>query len=117
MPAAQPRLFPSLQRQLAGLGERLRAARLRRRYTVQTVCKRADISRQTLYRAELGDPAAALGTYARILKVLNLDGDLALLAKDDVLGRKLQDSELPPRRIRKPRASARSEEAKRAEKE
>lgn len=110
MPAAQPSLFPSLKRQLGALGDRLRAARLRRRYTIATVCKRADISRQTLYRAELGDPAVALGTYARILKVLNLDGDLALIARDDVLGRRLQDAALPPRRTRRPPATASSGE-------
>ncbi|OGT65980.1 MAG: hypothetical protein A3J38_10405 [Gammaproteobacteria bacterium RIFCSPHIGHO2_12_FULL_45_9] len=100
MPAKQPRLFPSLQKQLVQLGERLRAARLRRHYTIETVCIRANIARATLYRAEAGDSAVALGTYARILKVLGLDNDLSLVAKDDLLGRRLQDMELPQKRIR-----------------
>lgn len=52
----------------------------------------------TLYRAEKGSPAVALGTYLRILAALHLQDDINLLAQDDRLGRKLQDLELPKRR-------------------
>lgn len=104
MPATQPRLFPNMQRMLEQLGERLRLARLRRKYSIATVCARADIARATLYRAEAGDPAVSLGTYARILDVLGLIGDLDAVAADDVLGRKLQDLKLPAKRIRKARS-------------
>ena len=58
----------------------------------------------TLFRAEQGSPAVALGTYLRILSVLKLESDLDRLAGDDRLGRLLQDTELPPRR-RRPRKS------------
>lgn len=109
MPASQPRLFPALDAQLTAFGERLRLARLRRHFTVETVCARADIARATLYRAEAGDPAVSLGTYARILRVLGLDGDLARLASDDVLGRRLQDLELPARRSRRKPSPAKDE--------
>ena len=49
---------------------------------------------------EKGDPNIALGTYARALRVLGLDRDLDEVARDDELGRKLQDLRLPQRRTR-----------------
>jgi transcriptional regulator with XRE-family HTH domain len=83
---------------LMGLGERLRLARLRRKLGVGVTCERAGISRMTLYRAEAGSPAVALGTLVRILSVLGLESDLELIARDDKLGRVLQDRALAPRR-------------------
>jgi transcriptional regulator with XRE-family HTH domain len=80
---------------LSGLGERLRLARLRRKFSADTVAERAGIARKTLYRAEQGEPAVTLGTYLKILGVLHLQTDLDRLAKDDILGRRLQDLELP----------------------
>lgn len=95
------RAFPAVERQMQGLGERLRMARLRRRLSTIVFAERVGISRDTLNRLEKGDPVIALGTYARALRVLGLDGDLDLLARDDELGRKLQDLELSgPRRRR-----------------
>ena len=103
MPRTTPPLPPRLQRTLLALGQRLQLARLRRLYTSQLVAERAGISRATLTRAERGDPAVALGTYARILLALNLDDDLAAVARDDELGRKLQDLALTtPKRVRTP---------------
>ena len=58
----------------------------------------------TLYRIECGDQAVALGSYARVLAVLQLDVDLEKLALDDALGRRLQDLEIPQRK-RAPRRS------------
>ena len=83
---------------LAALGERLRLARLRRRLGVEVTCERAGLSRMTLYRAEGGSSAVALGTLVRILSVLGLESDLDLIARDDKLGRVLQDQALPQRR-------------------
>ena len=88
------------QKLLEALGERLRLARLRRKLGVDITCERAGISRMTLYRAEAGNSAIALGTLARILSVLGLESDLKLIARDDKLGRLLQDNELKPRRRR-----------------
>ena len=105
MPRTLPTLFPSATRQLAALGERLRVARLRRRYSTDTVAKRAGIARGTLYRVEEGDAGVSLATYANVLRVLGLQGDLDLVARDDVLGRKLQDLKLPTRRVAPRRAS------------
>ena len=97
MPRTSPLLLPRLTRLLEQLGSNLKLARLRRKYSVETVSQRAGISRKTLYRVERGDSAVALGIYARVLQVLRLEQDLALLAADDALGRKLQDAQLVPK--------------------
>jgi len=98
MPSKQPVLYPNQTKLLTAFGERLRLARLRRQFSVDLMCERANISRMTLYRAEEGSPAVALGTYLRILSALKLETDLELIARDDKLGRLLQDTELPKRR-------------------
>lgn len=89
--------FPQ-KRLLQALGERLRLARLRRKLGVDITCERAGISRMTLYRAEAGNSAVAVGTVVRILSVLGLESDLNHIARDDKLGRLLQDNELKARR-------------------
>ena len=98
MPRTAPILFPPVIRQLIALGERLRLARLRRRYSTEAMSSRAGIARGTLYRVEAGDPGVSLATYAAVLRVLGLQADFDQIALDDVLGRKLQDLELPVRR-------------------
>jgi transcriptional regulator with XRE-family HTH domain len=90
-------LIPRLARLLSGLGGRIKLARLRRGHSAETVAQRAGISRSTLMRVERGDAAVALGIYARVLQALRLDGDLALVAANDPLGRKLQDAQLESR--------------------
>jgi transcriptional regulator with XRE-family HTH domain len=90
-------LLPSLERQLIALGERIRAARLRRNLTVNMVAERAGLSLPTLRMVERGSPTASLGAYAQVLLALNLASDLDLVARDDDLGRRLQDLNLPER--------------------
>ena len=98
MSRAAPSLLPRLTRLLATVGSNLKLARLRRKYSAEMVAQRAGVSRKTVYRVELGDPAVALGIYARVMQVLRLEQDLATLAADDLLGRKLQDAALPMQR-------------------
>lgn len=84
-------ILPFLAQILTGFGENLRLARLRRRYSAETVAQRAGIARSTLYRVERGDPCVSFGIYARVMQVLRLEEDLKSLAVDGVLGWKLQD--------------------------
>jgi transcriptional regulator with XRE-family HTH domain len=83
---------------MTDVGENIKKARLRRAFSSETVAQRAGITRKTLYRVERGDPAVALGIYARVLQALRLENDLASIAADDALGRKLQDANLKPKR-------------------
>lgn len=87
---------------LQTLGENIRLARLRRDLSSEQVAERAGISRNTLIKIERGDENVAIGMYFRVLIVLGLQDDLLLIARDDVLGRKLQDIGLTtPRRASK----------------
>ena len=102
MPAKSPSLYPSQSRLLRELGLRLREARLRRRLSVSQVAERTEVSRPTLNKVEKGDPAVTLGTYLRVLAVLGLEKDLALIAAQDPVGRRLHDAGLAvPRRAPK----------------
>ena len=106
MPSKPPLLYPAQARLLRELGQRLREARLRRRFTVSLVAQRADISRPTLNKVEQGEPAVTMGTYLRVMSVLGLDKDFGTLAASDPVGRRLQDAELTvPRRAPRARAS------------
>ena len=40
---------------------------------------------------EKGMPTVSIGSYLLVLQVLGLENDFLFLAKDDILGRKLQD--------------------------
>lgn len=102
MPAQPDTHLPEAgAQQLENLGNRLRLARLRRGLAAGAVAASAGISRMTLHRAERGEPAITSGTLARILGVLGLAGDLALVAREDPLGRQMQDARLPARRTAK----------------
>ena len=84
---------------LEHMGEQIKLARLRRRLSTELVAERAGISRATLWNVEKGSPSVAIGIYAAVLHALgNMDSDFMLVAKDDELGRTLQDLELPVRR-------------------
>ena len=56
------------------------------------------MSRATLRSVEKGDPGVTFGSFANVLHTLGLHEDLAVVARDDELGRKLQDAGLPVRR-------------------
>ena len=85
------------------MGLQIKYARLRRKISAEIVAERAGISRATLCAIEKGSPSVAMGCYAAVLHALNyMDKDLLLVAKDDELGRKLQDLDLHvQKRVRK----------------
>lgn len=88
-------ILPSLQRLLTELGENIRLARLRRKFSASIVAQRAGIARNTLRAIERGDASVTFSAYANVLLCLGLEKDLRLIARDDELGRKLQDANLP----------------------
>ena len=97
-------LLPKHERLLIELGENIRLARLRRDLSSEQIAERAGIARNTLIKIERGDEGVAMGMYLRVLVALGLQDDLLLVAKDDILGRKLQDAKLttPQRATKRP---------------
>ncbi|HWL64244.1 MAG TPA: helix-turn-helix domain-containing protein [Steroidobacteraceae bacterium] len=99
MPRTTPPTHPAQRRQLAALGQRLRAARLRRKLTQSLLAERVGVTIPTIRKLEAGDPTTSLSVVLRALVVLGLAQDIDRLAAEDTLGRQLQDSELKnPRR-------------------
>ena len=93
--------FPRYARLTAGLGERIRIARLRRRLSATEMAERMGVSRATLYSLERGDMSVGLGVLVRALGVLGLEDDLAAVAANDELGRRLADGAVTARRRRR----------------
>ena len=92
--------YPRYSRLAEGLGDRIATARMRRRLTVTEMAERMGVSRPTLNRLEKGDLSIGLGVLVRALGVRGVDEDLAKLAADDELGRRLADSSTTTRRRR-----------------
>ena len=86
-----------LEQKMQIVGEQIKLARLRRNLSVAQVAERATCSPLTVSRIEKGVPTVAIGIYLRVLYALQLDEDILYLAKDDELGRTLQDMNLPQR--------------------
>jgi transcriptional regulator with XRE-family HTH domain len=86
-----------LEQKMQTVGEQIKLARLRRNLSVAQVAERATCSPLTVSRIEKGAPTVAIGIYLRVLYALQLDDDILSLAKDDKLGRTLQDMNLAQR--------------------
>lgn len=87
-------ILPKTKRILDDLGENIKLARLRRKLSTEQVAERANISRPTLLAIEKGSPTVSIGSYLLVLHVLGLEKDFLSVARDDELGRKLQDAKL-----------------------
>ena len=91
-------VMPETQRILETMGEQIKMARLIRNLATELVAEIAGISRATLWAVEKGTPTVSIGTYAAVLHALGgMDKDFELVAKDDELGRKLQDLNIQTR--------------------
>ena len=107
MKKAAYNILPGTEEILMTMGEQIKLARLRRQLSAELVAERAGISRASLWKVEKGEPSVAIGIYAAVLHALNnLDKDLLSVAKDDEMGRQLQDLNL----ITKKRAPRRNKE-------
>lgn len=72
-----------LERQLLlQLGDRLKRLRQAQGLSTVEMARRVGISRTTLGAVEAGDPGPSIGTYLRVMSVLGVSGELALLAGD-----------------------------------
>ena len=91
MDRKRPVIFPEVKKNLTAFGTNLKLARLRRKISAELMAERADISRTTLYEVEKGSETVSIGAYISVLRVLGMDEEIAKLALDDELGRKLQD--------------------------
>jgi transcriptional regulator with XRE-family HTH domain len=87
-------ILPKTRKILSELGENIKLARLRRKLSTEQVAERANISRPTLLAIEKGLPSVSIGSYLLVLSVLGLEKDILKVAKDDELGRKLQDAKI-----------------------
>ena len=76
-----------LEQKMQIVGEQIRLARLRRNLSIAQVAERATCSPLTV----------AIGIYLRVLYALQLDDDILLLAKEDAMGKALQDLSLKQR--------------------
>lgn len=94
MPKKKIILLPRIHRLMEQLGENIKLARLRRGLSAELVAERAEISRPTLTAIEQGYPTVSMGSYLMVLQALGLEEDFLLIARDDKLGRKLQDAGL-----------------------
>ena len=77
-----------LEQKMSVVGEQIKLARLRRNLSVAQVAERATCSPLTVSRI----------IYLRVLYALQLDDDILWLAKEDKLGKTLQDLSLKTRK-------------------
>ena len=99
MKKAAYNIVPATENILKTMGEQIKLARLRRDLSAELVAERAGISRASLWKVESGNPDVAIGIYAAVFHALgNMDRDLALVAKDDEMGRQMQDLNLMTRK-------------------
>lgn len=92
------KLLRMLERNMEIVGEQIKQARLRRNLSIAQVAERATCSPRTISRIEQGAATVSMGIDLRVLYALQLEDDILLLAKEDELGRRLQDLSLTNRK-------------------
>ena len=115
MTRSKQALLPKQKRMFAQVGEQFRLARLRRKLSAEQVAERAGIARSTLSLIEKGSSSSTVATLFRILSVLGLEEDFLSLAKDDKLGRRLEDAKLTTPKKRAPKRKSKTQKKKAAD--
>jgi transcriptional regulator with XRE-family HTH domain len=87
-----------LEQKMQMVGEQIKLARLRRNLSISQIAERAMVSELTVSRVEKGLPTVSVGIFLRVLYALQLDDDILCLAKDDTMGKALQDLGLKTRK-------------------
>lgn len=87
-----------LEEKMQIVGEQIKLARLRRNLSIAQIAERAMVSEVTVSRVEKGLPTVAIGIFLRVLYALQLDDDILGIAKDDLMGKALQDLGLKTRK-------------------
>lgn len=87
-----------LEQKMQMVGEQIKLARLRRNLSIAQIAERAMVSELTVSRVEKGLPTVSVGIFLRVLYALQLDDDILCLAKDDAMGKALQDLGLVTRK-------------------
>lgn len=95
--AMEIQLPRKLEQKLQIAGEQIKLARLRRNLSIAQVAERATCSPLTVSRVEKGLSTVSIGIYLRVLYALQLDDDILWLAKEDPMGKALQDLNLKQR--------------------
>lgn len=102
-PLYQESMPPKLIKSLKKLGNDISIARRKRNLTIDMMCERARLSKQTYKRIEDGNPSVAFGAIAMVLFALGEEhriNELIDISKDEV-GLMLDVSSLPKRVRRK----------------
>lgn len=89
-----PALLPKADKVLKIMADNIKLARLRRGLSAAQVAERAGISRPTLWSIEKGDASVSITCILNVLFVMNLHEEIARIAFDDPIGRKIQDVNL-----------------------
>jgi len=80
-----PQVNLLLERQLLlQLGDRLKRLRKAQGISAVDMAARIGVTRNTLRSVEAGDPSPSIGTYLRVMSVLGISAELALLAGDTI---------------------------------
>ena len=68
------------------IGESMKAARLKRLFSIKELASRAKVDRSTIYHIEKGKPTISLFSFLNVLKALDLYEDVMRFIDNDVQG-------------------------------
>jgi transcriptional regulator with XRE-family HTH domain len=78
------RYADDVKRQLLLLGERIKTARVRRRWSMDELAVRVGVGRRTIARLEDGSPGVALGLFLSVLQVMGLGDSVDGVARPEL---------------------------------